>query len=92
MLNKALVGDSTVGGGLILGPGAPDVICNGFVVSCIGDVVAPHAPFTGAHLAAVIVTASPDVIADGRPVTRLGDVASCGHVVVNGSVDVYLDS
>lgn len=88
MRNKALVGDSVVGGGLIVGPGAPSVICSGFIVACVGDAVAPHG--TGAHANATIVTGSKSVFADGRPVARIGDLASCGHVIASGSAEVIV--
>lgn len=85
----ALVGLSTVGGGLILGPGGITTDGDGFIVSIIGDAIAPHAPFTGLHLAAVMVEGSPDTFVNGRPLCRIGDLASCGHVVDDGDFDLF---
>ena len=81
----AKVGVSTVGGGLITGPGAPTVKVNGATVSVLGDSVASHG--SGPHVAATIITASGNVNAEGKGVVRDGDLASCGHTVINGSAD-----
>ncbi len=83
----ARVGVDTVNGGLITGPGATSVLTNGSATSLLGDAVAPHAPFTGAHLTATIVTASGTVNAESKGVVRQGDSASCGHTVDSGSPD-----
>ena len=72
-----------VGGkGLILGPGAPTVFAEGFVVSTLGDQVAPHGE--PPHTKATVIGAS-TVIAMGRPVVKNGDVATCGDTVISAS-------
>ena len=81
----ARVGVDNVGGGLILGPGAPTIKVNGSTVSVLGDAVASHG--SGPHAAATIITASGSVNAEGKAVVRVGDLASCGHTVATGSPD-----
>lgn len=81
MPQKAKVGVSTVQGGIILGPGAPSVLVEGFICSVVGDSVAPHAPFTGLHNSATIIQGSSTVSAEGKPEAYFGALASCGHVI-----------
>lgn len=77
----AKVGVSTVAGGVIIGPGATTVLVEGAPQAVVGDSVAPHAPFTGDHNSATIVSGNPDITAEGRAVARLGDMCSCGHTI-----------
>jgi len=77
-------GGTLVGGrAVILGPGAPTVIAEGFPVSTMFDDVAPHGE--PPHAKAVVIGGSATVIAAGRPVVRNGDPASCGDTVVSAS-------
>lgn len=72
----SLVGLSTAGG-VIKGPGAPNVKVNGLPISLVGDEVAPHGP--GLHQGPVMVEGSPHFRINGVPVVRTGNRASCGH-------------
>ena len=60
----ARLGDMTVTGDTISGPGAPMVLIMGQPAACAGDAVAGNA-CTGA-----IVMGSPTVLASGRPLAR----------------------
>jgi uncharacterized Zn-binding protein involved in type VI secretion len=92
-LPVARVGLDNVVGGLILGPGAssPPVYTNTGITSTIGDLIAPHSPFVGAHLSAIIVVGSTTVFANGKAVAYLGSLCSCGHTVSSGSPNVYVE-
>ncbi len=79
MIAKLGGAGTLVGGAPILGPGAPTVMAEGFVVSVMNDIVASHGE--GAHAKATIVTSSKTVFAMGRGVVRMGDVASCADPV-----------
>lgn len=86
----ALVGRSTVNGGLVTGPGAVSTFGEGVPVALVGDAVAPHDPFIGEHLAATLVQGSVSVIVEGRPVVYVGCLASCGHAVESGAVSIFV--
>ena len=84
MIAKIQGGGTLVGGrAKIEGPGAPTVIAEGVVVSCIKDIVMPHGE--PPHATATVATGSATVIAMGRGVVRSGDVATCGDPVVSAS-------
>ena len=77
-------GGTLVGGKApILGPGAPTVLAESFVVSTMFDDVAPHGE--PPHAKAVITNGSATVLAMTMPVVRNGDIASCGDPVVSVS-------
>lgn len=71
-------------GGLIVGPGASNVLVNGFPVSVLGDAVAGHGE--NQHAASSMLIGSPrTVFAGGLPVIRQGDPATCGHTSTGSS-------
>lgn len=80
----------TVGGGIIIGPGAPSVRANGFAVAVDGDAVASHG--SSPHSNAILVpgNGSLSVTAEGNRIHRAGDVASCAHPIVGGSPNVFV--
>ncbi len=61
----ARLGDMTVTGDAITGPGAPTVLIGGAPAACLGDAVAGNA-CTGA-----ITMGSPTVLIGGRPAARV---------------------
>lgn len=83
----AMVGVTTCGGGTILGPGDTLTDVETPPISVLGDLVAAHAPFTGLHLAAIIIQGSTTTFAHGRPIVYEGCVANCGHLVDVGTGD-----
>ena len=92
----ARVGVDNAGGGVIVGPGAPTVLAEGFIVSCAsgatpetGDVVTTHGE--PPHNVALIQSGSATVIAMGRPVAMAAfSIATCGHPVGPGAVTVQV--
>ena len=87
MPSASKVGES-IAGGLVLGPGAPTVLTEASTTSTIGDEIMSHG--IGEHSSAEMVEASETVFAEGKPVCRVGDAASCGHVVDNGAITVFV--
>lgn len=87
MSQVATVGASTVGGGVILGPGAPWATLNGAPIALVGDAVASHG--SSPHAAAVLTAGSSIATLGGVALCRNGDPASCGHTISASSfVDV----
>ncbi len=82
----ALVGQSTAGGGVVVGGGQSSVFANGKLVAVLGDAIASHGP--PPHASAVITGSSGTVFAGGIAVARDGDSASCGDSLINGSSNV----
>lgn len=77
------IGVSTVGGGIVTGPGAVGrLTLNGVPAVLVGDHIASHAPNTGAHVAATMIQGSSNLRVNGVPVCRTGDAASCGHTLI----------
>ncbi len=83
MPSVAKIGD--VAGGVIVS-GRTTVYANGIPLAGIGDAISPHG--RPPHSGSVIVSGMINVTAEGIPVARIGDVASCGHPIASGSVNV----
>ena len=87
------VGDANGAGGVITGPGSPNVRMNGRPISLSGDSVSPH-PCCGRkgcppiHCYATTVGSSNTVRANGQSLVLTGDVDTCGHARAGGSTDV----
>ena len=79
----ARVGD--IAGGPIIN-GAFTVTAGGLPVAQLGSIVAPHG--LPPHTAGIIISSSLTVFAENKPIARLGDVASCGHPIANGALNV----
>jgi len=87
----ARVGDTTVHGGSVVGPGVATVIIGGQPAAVVGDVHAcvippppPHPPTTP------FVVGSATVLIQGRPAVRVGDACGCGAFVAVGSPTVMI--
>lgn len=76
-------------GGTVVGIMAPTVIVNGKPIVCVGAAVAGHG--LPPHSSPVMATGSVTVTAEGIPICGLGDAASCGHTLMPGSSDVFVD-
>lgn len=79
----ARLGD--VAGGVIAS-GLLTVTVGGQPIARLGDAVAPHG--SGPHGGSVIASGSGTVMAGGQPVARMGDIASCGHPIASGKLNV----
>lgn len=79
----ARLGD--VAGGVIAS-GLLTVTVGGQPIARLGDAVTPHG--SGPHGGSVIASGSATVLAGGQPVARIGDIASCGHPIASGKVNV----
>ena len=79
---------SMVGPGMIMGPCATTVFCEGMPVSLIGDSVSPHGE--PPHTSSIVMLGSFSVFAEGRNVTKTGSPTSCGHTVNMGSFTVFV--
>jgi uncharacterized Zn-binding protein involved in type VI secretion len=85
----ARLGDPTVHGGAVVGPGVPTVLIGGMPAAVLGDL---HAcPITPGHLPSSPFTAgSASVFISGRPALRAGDPAGCGASVPAGAPTVMI--
>jgi uncharacterized Zn-binding protein involved in type VI secretion len=86
----ARVGDQTVHGGAVVGPGVATVLIGGMPAGVLGDLHAcvipppshvPSTPFT---------KGSATVMLSGRPALRAGDPCACGASVAVGSPTVLI--
>ena len=87
----ARVGDTTVHGGTVVGPGVATVLIGGMPAAVVGDMHAcvipsppPHPPTTP------FVAGSATVLIQGRPALRSGDSCVCGASVAVGSPTVVV--
>ena len=78
---------SMVGPGMVMGPCAATVFCEGMPVSLIGDSVSPHGE--PPHSSSMILSGSFSVFAEGKNVARVGSPTTCGHSVTFGAVSVF---
>lgn len=80
----AKVGDFTADGGLVVGPGWPNVTLNGAALAKPGDTIAPHAccGAPGCDIHCVSKVAAQRMIGritiNGFPMVVFGDLATCG--------------
>ena len=87
----ARVGDQSIHGGTVVGPGVPTVVIGGMPAAVVGDMHAcvipsppPHPPSTP------FVAGSATVLIQGRPARRAGDSCACGASVAVGLPTVVL--
>ena len=87
----ARVGDTTVHGGVVTGPGVATVLVGGMPAAVLGDLHAcvippppPHPPATP------FVVGSTTVLIGGRPALRAGDSCVCGASVPVGAPTVMI--
>ncbi len=78
-LPAARVGDMTVHGGVITGPGAPTVLIGGLPAARVGDMqVCPLVDVLKPHVGGPIIgPGSPTVLIAGLPAARVGDITQC---------------
>ena len=92
MTKLSRLGDQNDAGGAIM-RGASTVFANGIKVGLHVSQITPHSPWGNPHPpheAAVTTTASPNVFCEGVAVLRIGSGNDCGHVIVQGSPDVFV--
>ncbi len=91
MPGAARVGDTTVHGGSVVGPGVATVLVAGMPAAVLGDM---HAcvipPNTGHPPSTPFVAGSATVLIQGRPALRVGDSCGCGASVAVGSPTVVI--
>ncbi|MBO3741810.1 PAAR domain-containing protein [Actinoplanes flavus] len=86
----ARVGDTTVHGGIVVGPGVATVLIAGMPAAVAGDMHTcaipppPHLPVSP------FVAGSATVLIQGRPALRAGDSCGCGASVAVGSPTVVI--
>lgn len=85
-------GDKNTTGGKII-RGASTVFCNNIPVGLHSSDLTPHDPKKNKkpHNSAKTTEGSPTVFADGDPVLRVGSGNTCGHKIVEGSDNVFVE-
>ncbi len=87
----ARVGDTTVHGGTVVGPGVATVLVGGMLAAVMGDMHACVIPSPPPHPpAAPFLAGSATVLIQGRPALRVGDACACGASVAVGSPVVMI--
>lgn len=80
----AKLGDVTADGGVIVGPGWPNITLNGIPLSKTGDTITPHAccgaPGCEIHCVSKVVPQrmTGRITINGLPMVVFGDIATCG--------------
>lgn len=91
MAPAARVGDSTVHGGTVTGPGVATVLIGGMPASVVGDMHACVIPPNTGHLpVSAFPSGSTKVMISGRPALRVGDTAICGAAIAVGEFTVMI--
>lgn len=86
----ARVGDPTVHGGMVVGPGVATVLVGNMPAAVLGDMHACVIP-PPAHIpASPFVAGSATVLVQGRPALRQGDPCGCGASVAVGLPTVVI--
>lgn len=89
MPSAARVGDPSVHGGVVTGPGVATVLVGGLPAAVVGDL--HTCPITPGHPpASPFVTGSATVLVGGRPAVRAGDPCGCGASVAVGLPTVVI--
>ncbi len=86
----ARLGDTTVHGGTIVGPGVATVLIGGMPAAILGDThVCPIPP--PAHITTTpFVVGSGTVLIGGMPAVRVGDTCICGATAAVGEPTVII--
>jgi uncharacterized Zn-binding protein involved in type VI secretion len=97
MAPAARVLDLTTHGGVITGPGCPNVLIGGMPAARVGDLqVCPLADGPKPHGGGVIGAGCPNVLIGGMPAARVGDPTICvgptGTVAPPGCPNVLIGS
>lgn len=80
------IGDPTLDGGVVVGPGVPTVLIGGIPAAVMGDAHASPIP-APVH---AFVTGSTTVLIGGKPALRITDVCGCGAAPVVGCSTVII--
>jgi uncharacterized Zn-binding protein involved in type VI secretion len=86
----ARVGDTTVHGGSVVGPGVSTVLIAGMPAAVVGDMHACVIPPPSHIPSSPFVAGSASVLIQGRPAVRVGDACGCGASVAVGSPTVVI--
>ncbi len=87
----ARVGDTTVHGGTIAGPGVATVMIGGMPAAILGDThVCPIPPVTGHIPASPFTAGSGTVMIGSMPALRVGDTCVCGATAAVGEPTVII--
>ncbi|KQY42955.1 PAAR domain-containing protein [Cellulomonas sp. Root137] len=90
MPGAARVGDPTVHGGTVVGPGVATVLVGGMPAAVLGDMHACPIP-PPSHLPSTpFVAGSATVMISGRPALRASDACACGASVAVGCPTVVI--
>jgi len=88
----ARVGDTTVHGGTILGPGASTVLIGGMPAAVAGDThVCPLPPLVHQPTVSVFPSGSATVLIAGMPAVRTTDACICGAMAAVGDPTVIIN-
>jgi uncharacterized Zn-binding protein involved in type VI secretion len=83
--------DATNHPGVIIRPGAANVLINDLPAARMGDL---HActlpPLAGPHPPSTIVGGSSTVLIGNQPAARMGDLSGCGATIIAGSANVII--
>lgn len=86
----ARVGDQTVHGGSVVGPGVSTVLIGGMPAGVLGDLHACVIPPPSHIPSSPFIKGSATVLISGRPALRAGDPAACGASVAVGAPTVMI--
>lgn len=90
MPGAARVGDTTVHGGTVVGPGVATVLIGGMPAAVLGDMHACVIPPPSHIPASPFVAGSATVMIGGRPALRASDSCGCGASVPVGCPTVVI--
>ncbi len=80
------IGDPTIDGGVVVGPGVPTVLIGGIPAAVIGDTHASQIP-APSH---VFAKGSSTVLIGDKPALRITDACGCGAVPLVGCPTVII--
>jgi uncharacterized Zn-binding protein involved in type VI secretion len=86
----ARVGDQTVHGGAVVGPGVATVLIGGMPAAVLGDLHACVIPPPSHIPSSPFILGSATVVVGGVPALRVGDSAVCGASVAVGAPTVIV--
>ncbi len=90
MPSAARVGDQTVHGGVVVGPGVATVLIGGMPAAVLGDMHACAIPPPSHVPSTPFTMGSSTVLVGGMPALRAGDVAGCCASVAVGAPTVMI--
>jgi uncharacterized Zn-binding protein involved in type VI secretion len=83
----AHLASATAHGGVVTGPGVPNVLIMGLPAAVVGDM---HACAIPVHPPSPFPKGSLNVLIGGRPALRVGDLSGCGAPIVVGAPTVLI--